>query len=169
MPLRLQLEQGTVAFLQRFLAPFLDTLAEPGVLVEHADAQAGPADFDAGATPLACILGDLPFCDSPLYAGMPLILCSPTHVAWLANANCMPTSQGPDPVSPQLPASRPARATPSGGQPTSCPLSYCCIKARAKRCMIWPLLRRAGSGADWGLHPAVRGAALYNHHRLSAS
>jgi hypothetical protein len=48
LPLRLQLEQGTVAFLQRFLAPLLDTLGEPGVLVEHADAQAGPADFESG-------------------------------------------------------------------------------------------------------------------------
>lgn len=39
LPLRLQLDQGTVAFLQRFFAPFGDTLAEPAVVVEYADAE----------------------------------------------------------------------------------------------------------------------------------
>lgn len=39
LPVRLQLEQGTVAFLQRFFMPFLreSSLEEPAVLVEHTD------------------------------------------------------------------------------------------------------------------------------------
>ncbi|GAB4814248.1 hypothetical protein N2152v2_001294 [Parachlorella kessleri] len=46
LALRLQLEQGTIAFLQRFFAPFVDSLEEPGVLVEHEDALTAPEDFE---------------------------------------------------------------------------------------------------------------------------
>jgi len=55
LPLRLQLKQGTVAFLHLFFAPFVDSLEEPGVLVEHADALTGPEDFeDSGGGSAGC-------------------------------------------------------------------------------------------------------------------